>query len=226
MAPFLKVAHGDDEFLRHDRLAGVVGPVRSRPVGTIIEFRVVAVVGNRMRVALHEGAGVSEIEVAELSFDCQRRLAERVIGSFGTEMRQLKVADGGVIAEESVGVQGLDHGARRHVPIVVDIEFERRAATLRFHSVVVLRTVGGIADGPGTDCAYGRARGSVRRARPGPYRYNSSRRGKRTGRTVPSAGRLAGPSGGGEHSVLDARIFVGSRDVADVPAVLFVVADE
>ncbi len=86
MAPFLEVALIDHDLLPHDGLAGVIDPVRSRPVCTIIEFGVVAVVGNRMRVAFHERARVREIEIAELAFDGQRRLNKRVIGSLRAEM--------------------------------------------------------------------------------------------------------------------------------------------
>src|SRR5260370_38096696 len=113
MAPLLKVPLNDHEFLRHDRVAGVIGPVRSRPVGTIIEFGVVTVVGNRVSVALHESAGVSKIEVGELSFGRQGGLSEGVIGVFGDEMRYLEVTDAGIVAEESVGRQGLRHDGLR-----------------------------------------------------------------------------------------------------------------
>ena len=102
VTPFLEVAAADDEFLRHDRLAVVADPVGARPEHAIVEDRVVAVVRDRVRGALHVAARIDEVEVAELAFDRQGGLIPGVRRALRAEVRELQVADRGVVTEEAV----------------------------------------------------------------------------------------------------------------------------
>ncbi len=118
VTPLLEVALVDVELLRIDGLPAVADPITARAERTIIEFRVVAVVRNRVRVPLHVGARVHEIEIAELAFDGEGGLHERVIGALRTEMDEIQIAHRGVVAEEARGGKRLAHDGGRHGPVV------------------------------------------------------------------------------------------------------------
>ncbi len=211
MAPFLEVAFRDHQFLRHDGMASrkgrAAGPVRAGGEYAIVELRVIAVVGNRMDGALHVSTRVHEIEVADFPLDRQRRLHERIRRVFRAEMCDQEIADRGVITKKSIGGQRLTHDRRRHGPIVGYIELERRAAALGVDCVVVLLDVGRIADGAGANGAHRRTRTDDSRDRV-------------------LAGRLAGPSREGAHTVLDTGVGVGAGHIADITGILLVPADE
>src|SRR5450759_874019 len=118
-------------------------------------------------------------------------------------MHDLEVADSGVVAEKTLGGDTLGHHARRHGPIVVDVDLQSRAAALHVHRVVVVPPIGGIADGSGTDCTDWRAR-----------RHCRLRAG------------LAIPGWKGAYTVDDTSARVRSGHVIDIAAIVLVIADQ
>ena len=71
VAELLKSAVLDHQFLRHDGLAIAALPTGAGSVHLVVEIGIVAVVGDGMHVAFHEGAGVHNVEIADLAFDRQ-----------------------------------------------------------------------------------------------------------------------------------------------------------
>ena len=114
---------------RHDGLAGGVGPVGARAVDAVVEQRVVAVLGNRVVSALHEGAGVDEVEVTHLAFDGRGDLVPGVPRAICPKGIDLQVTGLRIVAKESFRLHLLPHGSRAHGPVRADVELEGGAPT-------------------------------------------------------------------------------------------------
>jgi hypothetical protein len=200
VTPLLEIAATNDELLGHDRLAVVADPVGARPVSAIIEFRVVAVVGDRVRGTLHVSVRIHQVEIVDLARDRQGGLVPRILRVLRSEMRQLQVANPRVVAEKPFGGEILGHDGGGYRPVVSDIDLECPATTPGVDRVVVALHEGGVADRAGADHAHRRA-------------------GERLG-------RLTGPGGERAHAIDDARAGIGPGDVTDVAGIMLIPANE
>ncbi len=132
---------GRDVLRRIDQIAGVVGDVRAVAAADVIEERVVRVVELRVDIALQIGAGVHQIEIADLAFHRERRLIPAIVGILRIEVRDIEGAQLWIFREQPVGLLPLPHHRRSDRPVVVQVDLQRRAATIRIRIVVAALSV-------------------------------------------------------------------------------------
>ena len=118
-----------DMLARVDVVAVVVGDVFAVAGQRVVPERIVAVVRVGPVAAVEMGERIDEIEVADLALHGQRTLHPAVFLPFRVAVTDLEVADLGVERVAAAVVLALAHDRRRDRPVVVEIEFERRART-------------------------------------------------------------------------------------------------
>ncbi len=125
----------------------VVGDTAVGAVVLVVGLGVVGVVGLGVELAIHIGAGIGDVESADLTLDRQSRLIEAVVAVFGEEVLDFEVADRRIVTGRTVGARVLRQQGRGDRPVVVKVDLQRGAAARHIAVVVVLLDVLAVVEG-------------------------------------------------------------------------------
>ena len=115
-------------------------------VKLVIGIGVIGVITERIGWTIHIGAGIGQIEIADLALNGQRRLPELVFAHVLLEAIDLQVAKLGIEEEHAVRLHVLVHKGRSCGPIVGQINLERRASAKDGLVIGILLFEPGIGD--------------------------------------------------------------------------------
>ena len=136
IAVFAVVIAADNGLRWIDQITGIVHEVLS--VGAVVVQGIVGVIRLFVSIAGQIRAGVSQIEVADLAFDRERRLNPRIVHVIRKVVLHLQIADRWIVGKVPIGLLHLAHDHRQNGPTVVQFNLEGGATAFGLDGVVVL----------------------------------------------------------------------------------------
>ena len=127
-----------DILVRVHQIAGIVVEIIAVAGERVVEIGIVGIVRLAGDFAVHIGAGIGDIEVADLALDGERALDPFVVEPLGVELHRLEIAEAGFDPERTVRHLPLAHDLRGDRPIVVEVDAQRGARAIGVDSVVII----------------------------------------------------------------------------------------
>ncbi len=110
----------DNGLRRIDQVAGVVHEILS--VGAVVVQGIVGVIRLFVSIAGQVGAGINQIEIADLAFDRERRLNPGIVHVIRKVVLHSQITDRWIVGEVAVGLLHLAHDRRQNGPTVVQLQ--------------------------------------------------------------------------------------------------------